>query len=78
MKLFQLTKRHGVSDSERAQIFEKLKHYVGDTFFTSKYELANAITNIANDEEKSDQRSRQLQELGGLIIFAHNPMQIRI
>ena len=77
-EIVQLTKRHGVSDSERAQIFERLKHYVGDTFSTSKYELANAITNIANDEEKSDQRSRQLQELGGLIIFAHNPMQIRI
>ena len=77
-EIVQLTKRHGVSDSERAQIFEKLKHYVGDTFSTSKYELANAVTNIANDEEKSDQRSRQLQELGGLIIFAHNPMQIRI
>ena len=77
-EIVQLTKRQGISDSERAQIFERLKHYVGDTFTTSKYELANAITNIANDEEKSDQRSRQLQELGGLIIFAHNPMQIRI
>ena len=77
-EIVQLTKRQGISDSERAQIFERLKHYVGDTFSTSKYELANAITNIANDEEKSDQRSRQLQELGGLIIFAHNPMQIRI
>ena len=77
-EIVQLTKRHGVSDSERAQIFERLKHYVGDTFSTSKYELANAITNIANDEEKSDKRSRQLQEIGGLIIFAYNPMQIRI
>ena len=77
-EIVQLTKRQGISDSERAQIFERLEHYVGDTFSTSKYKLAYAITNIANDEEKSDQRSRQLQELGGLIIFAHNPMQIRI
>ena len=59
-------------------LLKAVSYEIGDTFFTSKYELANAITNIANDEEKSDQRSRQLQELGGLIIFAHNPMQIRI
>ena len=77
-EIVQLTKRHGVSDFERAQIFERLEHYVGDTFSASKYELANAITNIANDEDKTDQRARQLQELGGLIIFAHNPMAVRI
>ena len=77
-QIVELAKRHGVSESERAQIFERLNHYVGDTFTTTKYDLANAVTNIANDEEKSNERARKLQELGGLIIFAHNPMQIRI
>ena len=77
-QIVELAKRHGVSESERAQIFERLNHYVGDTFTTTKYDLANAVTNIANDEEKSNERARKLQELGDLIIFAHNPMQIRI
>jgi len=77
-KIVEIAKRHGVTDYERKEIFEKLNHYLGDTFTTSKYELANAITSIANDDDKSDQRARQLQELGGLIIFTHNPMQIRI
>ena len=77
-QIVELAKRHGVTESERADIFGRLNHYVGDTFTTSKYELANAITNLGNDEDKSDQRSRFFQELGGLIVFAHNPMAVRI
>ena len=77
-QIVQLAKRHGVTESERADIFARLNQYVGDTFTTSKYELANAITNLGNDEDKSDQRSRFFQELGGLIVFAHNPMVARV
>ena len=77
-QIVELAKKQGVTESERAQIFERLNHYVGDTFTTTKYDLANAITNLGNDEEKSDQRSRFFQELGGLIIFAHNPMVARV
>jgi len=73
-----LAKKHGLSDEERAGVFERLNHYVGETFVTSKYDVANAITNIANDEEKSDDRARFLQELGGLVIFSQNPIQARI
>lgn len=73
-----LAKNHGLSDVERAGVFERLNHYVGETFITSKYDVANAITNIANDEEKSDDRARFLQELGGLIIFSNNPIQARV
>ena len=71
-------KNHGLSDVERAGIFERLNHYVGETFVTSKYDVANAITNIANDEEKSDDRARFLQELGGLVIFSNNPVSARL
>ena len=77
-QIVQLAKRHGVTESERADIFARLNQYVGDTFTTSKYELANAVTNMGNDEDRSDQRSRFFQELGGLIVFAHNPAQISI
>jgi hypothetical protein len=77
-QIVELAKRHGVTESERADIFGRLNHYVGDTFTTSKYELANAITNLGNDEDKSNQRSRFFQELGGLIVFAHNPMVARV
>ena len=77
-QIVELAKKQGVTESERAQIFERLNHYVGDTFTTTKYDLANAITNLGNDEEKSDQRSRFFQELGGLIVFAHNPMVARV
>ena len=77
-QIVQLAKRHGVTESERADIFARLNKYVGDTFTTSKYELANAVTNMGNDEDRSDQRSRFFQELGGLIVFAHNPAQISI
>lgn len=73
-----LAKNHGLSDVERAGVFERLNHYVGETFVTSKYDVANAITNIANDEEKSDTRARFLQELGGLVIFSNNPISARI
>jgi len=73
-----LSKKHGLSDVERAGIFERLNHYVGETFVTSKYDLANAVTNLANDEDKSDDRARFLQELGGLIIFSNNPIQARV
>jgi len=73
-----LAKNHGLSDVERAGVFERLNHYVGDTFVTSKYDVANAITNIANDEEKSDDRARFLQELGGLVIFSNNPVSARL
>jgi len=73
-----LAKKHGLSDDERAGVFERLNHYVGETFVTSKYDVANAITNIANDESKSDDRARFLQELGGLVIFSNNPISARI
>ena len=73
-----LAKNHGLSDIERAGVFERLNHYVGETFVTSKYDVANAITNIANDEEKSDDRARFLQELGGLVIFSNNPVSARL
>ena len=73
-----LAKKHGLSDDERAGVFERLNHYVGETFVTSKYDVANAITNIANDESKSDERARFLQELGGLVIFSNNPISARI
>ena len=74
----QIVKRHGVSDDERAQIFTRLNHYYGDVFTTTKYDFANAVTNMGNDEDKSDARARFFQELGGLIVFSNNPMQIRI
>ena len=77
-QIVELAKKHGVTESERAQIFERLNHYVGDTFTTTKYDLANAITNLGNDEDKSEQRARFFQELGGLIVFAHNPMVARV
>ena len=77
-QIVELAKKQGVTESERAQIFERLNHYVGDTFTTTKYDLANAITNLGNDEDKSNQRSRFFQELGGLIVFAHNPMVARV
>lgn len=77
-QIVQLAKRHGVTESERADIFGRLNQYVGDTFTTSKYELANAVTNMGNDEDRSDSRARFFQELGGLIVFAHNPAQISI
>lgn len=73
-----LSKKHGLSDEERAGVFERLNHYYGETFVTSKYDVANAITNIANDEAKSDERARFLQELGGLVIFSNNPISARI
>tara|TARA_R100001163_G_C5030588_1_gene170919 strand:+ start:99 stop:1142 length:1044 start_codon:yes stop_codon:yes gene_type:complete len=74
----QIVKRHGVSDDERVQIFTRLNHYYGDVFTTTKYDFANAVTNMGNDEDKSDARARFFQELGGLIVFSNNPMQIRI
>ena len=77
-KIVEVTKRHGITDYERKEIFERLSHYVGETFTTSKYDFANAITNAANSDDMSNERTRYLQELGGLIIFSHNPMQIRI
>ena len=77
-QIVQLAKRHGVTESERADIFGKLNKYFGDTFTKSKYELANAITNMGNDDERSNSRARFFQELGGLIVFAHNPAQISI
>lgn len=77
-QIIQLAKRQGITDAERAGIFERLDRYVGDEFTVSKYELSNAITNMANDEEMSDKRARFFQELGGLVVFANNPMQIAI
>ena len=74
-KIVEVTKKHGITDYERKEIFERLEHYVGETFTTSKYDFANAIT---NSDDRSDDRARFLQELGGLIIFAHNPMKIKL
>jgi len=77
-QIVEVTKRHGITDYERKEIFERLSHYVSDTFTTSKYDFANAITNIANSDDRSDDRARFLQELGGLIIFSHNPNVVRL
>ena len=77
-KAVKILKHHEVSDYERAEIFGRLKHNVSDHFTTNNYTFANAITNLANSDDVSEDRARYLQELGGLIIFAHNPMQIRI
>ena len=76
-KIVEVTKKHGITDYERKEIFERLSHYVGDTFTTSKYDFANAITNVANSSI-ADDRTRFLQELGGLIIFAHNPNAVSL
>ena len=77
-QIIQLAKKQSISDDERAGIFERLNHYVGEDFVVSKYELANAVTNLANDESKTDDRARFLQELGGMIIFSNNLNQVRI
>jgi len=76
-EIVKLAKQHNLSDSERAGIFERLGKVYGDTFSTDNYSLANAITNLANDESKSDQRARFLQELGGQIIFYQKPQYLR-
>ena len=77
-KIVEVTKKHGITDYERKEIFERLEHYVGETFTTSKYDFANAITNVANSDDRTEDRTRFLQELGGLIIFAHNPNAVRL
>lgn len=76
-EIVKLAKQHNLSDAERAGIFERLGRVFGDTFTTDNYSLANAITNLANDEEKSDNRARFLQELGGQIIFYQKPQYLR-
>ena len=77
--IVKILKHHKVSDYEKSEIYAKLNHNISDPFFTTdKYTFANAITNIANSDDMSNERTRYLQELGGLIIFSHNPMQIRI
>ena len=76
-EIVKLAKQHNLSDSERAGIFERLGKVYGDNFSVDNYSLANAITNIANDEEKSDSRARFLQELGGQIIFYQKPQYLR-
>ena len=78
-KVVQLFKHHSLSDWERKEVFQRLdNHIVGDSFTTDNYTLSNAITNVANHEEVSEDRARFLQELGGLIIFAHNPNAIKL
>lgn len=77
-QIVALAKSQGISDAERAGIFERLNHYVGEEFTVSKYDLANAVTNLANDEEKSHDRASFLQELGGMIIFSNNLNQVRV
>jgi hypothetical protein len=76
-EIVRLAKQHNLSDSERASIFERLGKVYGDNFSVDNYSLANAITNLANDENKSDQRARFLQELGGQIIFYQKPTYLR-
>ena len=70
----RIKKPGGGIDYERAEIFGRLKHNVSYHFTTNNYTFANAITNLANSDDVSEDRARYLQELGGLIIFAHNPM----
>ena len=78
-KIVKLFKSHSVSDSEKAEIYAKLNRNISEPYFeTDHYSLANAITNYANSDDISEDRSRFLQELGGLIIFAHNPMAVKL
>ena len=78
-KIVKLFKSHSVSDYEKAEIYAKLKRNVSEPYFeTDHYSLANAITNYANSDDVTEDRSRFLQELGGLIIFSHNPRAVKL
>ena len=78
-KIVKLFKTHSVSDYEKAEIYAKLNRNISEPYFeTDHYSLANAVTNYANSDDVSEDRSRFLQELGGLIIFAHNPNAIKL
>ena len=79
IKIVKLFKTHSVSDYEKAEIYAKLNRNISEPYFeTDHYSLANAVTNYANSDDVSEDRSRFLQELGGLIIFAHNPNAIKL
>lgn len=74
-QIVRLAKQHSLTDDERAGIFTRLDKVYGDTFTVDNFSLANAVTNLANDEEMSESRARFLQELGGHIIFTSQTMQ---
>ena len=56
------------------QLFDKV---YGDVFTTDRYELGNAITNLANSDDVTDDRARFLQELGGTVMFWNTPNYAR-
>ena len=68
-QIVKLAKQHSLTDDERAGIFTRLDKVYGDTFTVDNFSLANAVTNLANDDEMSESRARFFQELGGHIIF---------
>ena len=76
-EIVKLAKTNSLSDWERAEIFTRLDKVYGDVFTTDRYELGNAITNLANSDDVSDDRARFLQELGGTVMFWNTPNYAR-
>ena len=76
-EIVKLAKTNGLSDWERAEIFTRLDKVYGDVFTTDRYELGNAITNLANSDDVTDDRARFLQELGGTVMFWNTPNYAR-
>ena len=76
-EIVKLAKTNSLSDWERAEIYSRLGKVFGDVFTTDRYELGNAITNLANSEEVTADRTRFLQELGGTVMFWNTPNYAR-
>ena len=76
-EIVKLAKTNSLSDWERAEIFARLDKVFGDVFTTDRYALGNAITNLANSDDVTDDRARFLQELGGTVMFWNTPNYAR-
>jgi len=76
-EIVKLAKTNSLSDWERAEIFARLDKVYGDVFTTDRYALGNAITNLANSDDVTDDRARFLQELGGTVMFWNTPNYAR-
>ena len=76
-EIVKLARTNSLSDWERAEIFARLDKVYGDVFTTDRYALGNAITNLANSDDVTDDRARFLQELGGTVMFWNTPNYAR-
>ena len=67
-----ISKKFSLTQIEQESVFDRVLNRDDKNNFTSKYSIINAVTNLANSENVTTDRSNDLQQIGGYVLNLPN------